>query len=220
MRRASGWLILLGLVLGSFTGVLSVSTPACACSCVPVTPAEAQSEADVVLVGTAVRTLGTIDPDSPEPITFQFSVEAVVKGPSLTEPSIQVQTSASSDACGISFEVGARYAVYAVHSDGALFATVCGGTYRLANDDRGPTPASRPSIRPSPALSATPSHRQAETLPPGRVAAIVPAAQTVPASASKATEEDPQMPVEGVITAVGIICILIVAIVLVSRRRN
>ena len=216
MRRGSAWLVLLGVVLGSFAGALSSHTPACACSCAPVTPSEAQNEADVVFVGKAIKTLGQIDPDSPEPVTYVFSLESVVKGPSLARPSIEVQTSASADACGINFEIGARYAVYAVRADGALFAMICGGTHRLAAGDGGPTPTSRPSTSPTPALSATPSPSQAGAVPPGRVVAIMPVAQEVPAL----TEEDPQMPVEGVIAAVGIICLLIVAIVLVSRRRN
>jgi hypothetical protein len=107
--------------------------------------------------------------------------------------------------------------VYAVNSDGVLFAMICGGTYRLATHDRGPTPATTPSKVPSPALSATPSTRQAETRPPTPAVALIPAALTVPVARSR---EDPRMPVEGVIAAVAIILVLLVAIFLVSRRRD
>jgi hypothetical protein len=212
VRRGSIWLVLLGVLLATCGGALARQKPVCACECVPITPAEAQNEADVVFVGTARHVVGTVDPDSPDPVTYVFALQKMIKGPRHPGRTVRVQTSASSAACGIDFKIGARYAVYAVNSDGVLFAMICGGSRRLTPGDPGPTP--------TPALSATPSTRQAETLPPRLAAALLPAVGPEPASASEATEEDPQMPVEGVIAAVGIICILLVAIVLVSRHRD
>ena len=137
MPRGSAWLALAGLVLG---GAVTTAPAACACECLPITPDQAAAEADAVFVGTALRLVSIKDPDSPEPLTYEFSVDSVVKGTLVAGPRFRIQTNNGSDACGVSFEIGRRYVVYAVDSDGIAFVTECGGTHRLAAGARGPRP--------------------------------------------------------------------------------
>ncbi|TQS43876.1 hypothetical protein FL583_17805 [Cryptosporangium phraense] len=128
MRRR---VAVVGLLLGTAAGALPAPEAACACECLPVTPTEARAEAGFIFVGTVRRLIGTKDPDSPEPVTYEFSVERVIKGARVT----RVQTNASADACGVEFEVGRRYVVYAVDSGGVLFVSQCGGTRLLTAGD-------------------------------------------------------------------------------------
>ncbi|GAA3386758.1 hypothetical protein [Cryptosporangium minutisporangium] len=139
MPRGSAWMGLVGAAMAA-AGVVANPEPACACDCLPITPGEAQSEASVVFVGTVERLAGKPDEGSPEPVTFVFSVESVVKGTLGAGPTFRVQTNNGSAACGVEFEVGRRYVVYASDADGTPFVTQCGGTHRLAVDDPGPGP--------------------------------------------------------------------------------
>lgn len=109
--------------------VVMVAAPAQACDCVPLTPAEARSEASVVFVGTPTEQLGHPDEGSPDPVTYLFSVERVLKGEA--GPTLSVSTNNSADACGVDFRIGDRYEVYALDADGTPFATRCGGTHRI-----------------------------------------------------------------------------------------
>ncbi|WP_344651971.1 hypothetical protein [Cryptosporangium japonicum] len=106
------------------------STPAQACDCVPLTPAEARSEASTVFVGTATQRVGHPDEGSPDPVTYRFTVERVLKGEA--GPTLSVRTNNSADACGVDFRIGDRYEVYALDADGTPFATRCGGTHRIS----------------------------------------------------------------------------------------
>ena len=190
MPRGSAWVGLVCAVFGA-TGVLVAPAPACACDCLPITPREAKAEASIVFVGTVTQRIGKPEDGSPDPVTYVFAVENVVKGAST--PTLRVQTNNSSAACGVQFRVGERYEVYAVDADGIPFVTQCGGTHRVV--DRG---------------------RIAKLSTAGKP----PGPAVVTASASRTSEEDPHMPVEGVIAAVGIIGVLLAAIVLVSRSRS
>ncbi|WP_178379808.1 hypothetical protein [Cryptosporangium aurantiacum] len=156
----------------------------------PVTPSEAAAEAGVVFVGTARQLVGRPEEGSPEPVTYVFTVERVLKG-TVAGPTVKVSTNNGAASCGVEFTIGERYAVYAIDADGTLFVNLCGGT-----------------------------HRVAAGVPPRPATPHAPAALGEPASPAEANEELPRMPVEGVIAAVGIIGVLIVAIVLISRSRN
>ncbi|MFG1920511.1 hypothetical protein [Cryptosporangium sp. NPDC048952] len=125
MRRGS-WVATAAAIV-----VAATATPAQACDCAPLTPSEAVAGADFVFVGTASRQLGPKpDEGSPDPVSYAFRVERVVKGD--VKASISVQTNNSSDACGVDFQIGDRYEVYALDADGTPFATQCGGTHRIS----------------------------------------------------------------------------------------
>jgi hypothetical protein len=147
VRRA---LLMFGvLIVAALAGLVSsiaTATPACACACIPITPAEALAEADVVFTGTAVQRIGPADPLSPEDATYIFDVEQIVKGPPTVDPSYRVGTANSGDACGISFAIGQRYEVFANGAVGELRATACGGTRRL---EQNPPPPSLGAQRPA-----------------------------------------------------------------------
>jgi hypothetical protein len=109
--------------------IAASALPAHACDCAPLTPSEAAAEASVVFVGTPTQRLGQPDEGSPDPVTYRFSVERVLKGEA--GPTLSVSTNNSGDACGVDFRIGDRYEVYALDADGTPFATRCGGTHRI-----------------------------------------------------------------------------------------
>lgn len=178
MPRGPAWVGMIGAAVSA--AVVTAPQPACACDCVPITPSEAEAEATVVFIGTATSLEGKQD-GSPAPVTYVFTVEDVVKGSA--GHTVSVQTNNGSAACGVDFQIGQRYEVYALDADGMPFVTQCGGTRLLPADTKLPA-----------------------------VALSEPTAQVI--------EEDSPMPVEGVIAALGIIAVLVVAIMLVSRNRR
>ena len=112
-RERNGWVMIV-----SVAGVLAASrASAWACSCVPpLSPQEELEQADAVFFGAVDRL--EVQRDSHAPLTqlpedklATFSVVRVWKG--LQQPSISVATALGRTACGVDFQVGQFYLVYA-----------------------------------------------------------------------------------------------------------
>lgn len=87
---------------------------ATACSCVPLTPAQAFERADTVFVGevTSFKTKsGLFGRSSIDPTTVNFKVMEVWKGP--RRGTLTIGTVRSEVSCGYEFQEGLRYLVYA-----------------------------------------------------------------------------------------------------------
>ena len=87
---------------------------ATACSCSPVTPAQAFDRADTVFTGS-VKSLrvrrGLFGQSSVDPATAEFEVTQVWKGP--REETMTIKTVRSEVSCGFEFRQGLEYLVYA-----------------------------------------------------------------------------------------------------------
>lgn len=120
--------ILVGLIV--VAGVLSVSSaPACACTCYPLSPLEQAAMADVIFTGRAVeqRNSGGLF-TMPGPVDTRFAVERSHKGE--VPPEIVVQGGRDAGICGVSYDLGEQYTVFARSQDGVLTTTICSGTKR------------------------------------------------------------------------------------------
>ncbi len=154
MRRV--WVV--AVVFAAVT--LAVPSPtALACSLAGPEPTEAEylARADVVFEGVAGARRER-DPRAtlPEPVFYTFTVDRVVKGGvGVTQ---EVATNASGASCGIVFQEGARYRVYAKDVNGALRTGLGSGT-RLASAD----PSTVPRQAQPPPPTPTPSRRIALT---------------------------------------------------------
>ena len=153
---------LVGTLVAAIVGVTALfaaPAPACACSCAPVSAADARARADAVFTGTLTR---REEPDnimrsSADPARLIFKVDGVSKGHVAAMQGILTAMSGAS--CGLEVVVGHRYEVYAEVEDGALTASLCGGT-RPA----GPFP--RLNAEPVPPTVATPGDAPTATYAP------------------------------------------------------
>ncbi|MBD2847835.1 hypothetical protein IDH44_21790 [Paenibacillus sp. IB182496] len=139
--------------------LVAVPRQAQACSCVaPGTPLEEMEAKDAVFSGTVLgaiveepnRADGTIS--SADPVFATFDVDKVWKGE--IEQQAQVNTVRSSASCGVDFEIGTAYIVYAKFGeDGMLHASLCSRTapLTLAGDDLAQLGAGRTPSGPDPA---------------------------------------------------------------------
>jgi MYXO-CTERM domain-containing protein len=90
------------------------ASPAAACSCAGLTPAQAFERADSVFVGevTSFRVKsGLFGQSSIDPTTVDFTVMEVWKGPQ--QRTLTIRTVRSEVSCGYDFVEGLRYLVYA-----------------------------------------------------------------------------------------------------------
>lgn len=133
-------LLMLGLAVPV---VLAGAEPACACSCVPRSDAEAFRDAGAVFVGEVVsrRRDDGLFASSTDPVTYVFAVSAVHKG--RVHERQEVVSASSGASCGLEIEVGKRYLVFTDPTSsepdpspgsGQLSANLCGGT-RPADSD-------------------------------------------------------------------------------------
>lgn len=103
--------------------VILPAQPSWACSCVQSTPNEHAARADVIFTGTAT------DPGSRAGLTYwtSFDVEVAYKG--ALGPTAAVETaSGSAGDCGIVFQEGERYTVFARAQEDGLDTNICMGT--------------------------------------------------------------------------------------------
>lgn len=142
MRRAAMAVVTAVLVLGpAMVGV----TGAGACSLAAPGPTEDElvARADLIFDGVAVSSQ---DPNagqpivgSGDPVAWTFTVLQPVKGPVAT-PQQEVTTARSDASCGVGFQVGRSYRVYAQLVGGRYVAGLGNGTRPL--DQAPPAPAS------------------------------------------------------------------------------
>jgi len=157
MRMASHLFILLVVA-----AALIAAQPTCAyaCSCRPPgTPAEERDQADAVFLGTVVdvKAPNEVLMGGGDAVAVTFKTATVWKG-KITQRLV-LTTPGSSASCGVGFEAGKDYIVYARISDGALSTTLCSRTSPVENaaDDiailgQGQTPEANlqtPSVLPN-----------------------------------------------------------------------
>jgi Tissue inhibitor of metalloproteinase len=143
--------------------LLGPASPACACSCAPLTQAQAFEKADAVFAATLVRRdeRGGLVRSSTDPVTLTWTVDAVYKGSASKVQ--QVNTVESGASCGLEAEVGRRYLVHADSTGGRLEASLCGGTRPLAG-----TPAVAGHVAKPPTGGEPPTVDQAPVPAPER----------------------------------------------------
>ncbi len=124
---------IMAVLLVSGLGVLTVASPACACSCRELSAQEAFDIADAVFVGRVVEIdepgFGPVT-GSADPVTLVFEVGDVYKG--VVPANAHVTTARSSASCGFEPVAGKRYLIY-VHEDeaGAWSTTLCSRNQEL-----------------------------------------------------------------------------------------
>lgn len=140
-RRLSGFSVLLMISLGA---LVSPATRACACSCVPVTAAQAAQQADLVFDGVVLTVDGRAGQASGRPLRVRFAVESVSKGAAVDR--VELTTENNSAACGFNFEPGQRYRVHATAGATGL----CSGNRELGPAAAQPRPdaGSGPGVAP------------------------------------------------------------------------
>lgn len=101
-----------------------------ACSCIQSTPAEQMERADVVFTGRVIdqkmKTVKTQPFGGRTWVQWTFEVEADHKG--AVSKQMTVESASNSAACGVNFQMGERYQVFANQSNTALKASLCSGT--------------------------------------------------------------------------------------------
>jgi hypothetical protein len=128
-RRGAVAAIALAMLLGPVS-------PARACSCAATSERALAAHADVIFVGTVtdVDEPGPVDAvlGSGDTVVATLRIHNVRKG-RLRGRRARVRTPRSSASCGIEFEVGGRYRVYADRDRRRGLRTyLCGGTRRVA----------------------------------------------------------------------------------------
>ena len=106
--------------------------PTCvfACSCLPPGPPEdALADAAAVFSGRVTAVSAPADAGGSMPVQVTFAVARSWKG--VDRPAIVVNTPASSASCGVNFEKGQEYLVYALRSEGRLETNLCSRTTQL-----------------------------------------------------------------------------------------
>ena len=140
--RGRRWAIALGVLVA-----VVPAQPAWACKCAQRPEAQLFKAADVVFTGR-VRTVHGTDPSSE--VRALLRVDKVRKG--RVAGLAVVSTSGSSASCGVYFERGDRYLVYAHREGRRLTTNLCAGTARI--DDGEPCPRADDSLRDGNAVGA------------------------------------------------------------------
>ena len=124
MRRIGlAALLAAGLALYALASLSGGGTAqACSCAFPPGSPAEELAQADAVFAGVATSVKAHrklfILPSSSDPVTVEFDVSHVWKGPQ--QESLTVKTVRSESSCGYEFQKGEWYVVYARNGETGL----------------------------------------------------------------------------------------------------
>jgi len=109
---------------------------AIACSCMRSTPEEQMERANVVFKGRVIDQTVTTPESGPlrglNLIRWTFAVEESQKG--LAAKELVVESASNSAACGINFQMGDRYQVFANQYQDNLRASLCSGTQRMTEE--------------------------------------------------------------------------------------
>lgn len=151
-RRTSRPASLLALSAVLLALAAATATPCAACSCAePGTVAESAARADVVFVGTFVRTR---EPpvrlpawsSGDAPVARVFEVSEVRKG--RADAVTEIRTSSSGGSCGLEVELGRTYVVVARATQDGLRSDLCDGTRLLSLTTPGDLEAVGPATPP------------------------------------------------------------------------
>ena len=124
MRRIGlAALLAAGLALYALASLSGGGTAqACSCAFPPGSPAEELAQADAVFAGVATSVKAHrklfILPSSSDPVTIEFDVSRVWKGPQ--QETLTVKTVRSESSCGYEFQEGEWYIVYARNGETGL----------------------------------------------------------------------------------------------------
>lgn len=113
--------------------VVTVSSTACACSCVAMSVPEQVDRADLVAVGEVRRVTKRSEPWQyvSRHLELEVALTRVHKGPS--DSLVTVRTYDQSASCGIEPEVGQEILLFARADDGAWGTNICDGTGALTD---------------------------------------------------------------------------------------
>lgn len=123
--------VVAGLVVAVTIGLIPV-THALACSCAgPLTDRQALRYADVAFDGVALsRTFAPDLKSSGDLVDYAFRIERQLKGGPAGDPFV-VKTAASGAACGMGFQLGTRWRVFAKSNGHELVTYLCSGNRAL-----------------------------------------------------------------------------------------
>lgn len=117
-----------------------------ACSCMQSTPEEQMERADVVFIGRVIdRKMKAVET---QPfggrtwVQWTFEVESDQKGSVFEQ--VTVESASNSAACGINFQLGERFQVFANQNKTALRASLCSGTRALGDGQQEQSQAPSP----------------------------------------------------------------------------
>lgn len=128
-------------------GLLTLfSAPALACSCLPTNETQSTERADIVFSGIVTNRNAT--QDAPEGIgtnqvTWTFKVDEVQKGN--VAKLQEIMTTDSSASCGMEFQIGTRYRIYATQGDNGFWTGLCSGNQSLNTTNQPTAPQTNSS---------------------------------------------------------------------------
>lgn len=135
MSTIQKWLSVTAVTIFTLTQFLFMTPNAVfACSCMPSESVAAERDmATAVFAGevTEIDEPGGLVISSADPVQVTFTVSEVWKGPQ--QPTITVTTPRDSASCGVYFETGTAYLVYAVGNEDELQVFLCSRTAPLAS---------------------------------------------------------------------------------------
>lgn len=144
-------------------GVVSVQAPpAAACTLVAPGPTEQEllAQADLVFEGTAVSSrdpnAGAATIGSGDPIFWTFATERAIKGAPASPQ--EVGTSRSGASCGVTFQAGLRYRVFAKLVGGVYMTSLGSGTEEIVRQAQ-PTVTTTTTRPPAAAPTSVPPTR-------------------------------------------------------------
>jgi hypothetical protein len=139
-----------------------VPMPAAACSCAAAEPEQLLTVADAAFAGTVIGVQPGVDPKTMviggpglAPVVYEFAVDGVAKGS--VGAHTFVRAGADSAACGMTFGVGERWLVFAIHDGEMLGTGLCSGNAPLAIGESPPLAMSAPTGEPSSAAVSIPA---------------------------------------------------------------
>lgn len=99
----------------------TITKPSVACQCAIESVEEAFEQSDIVFIGHAAK---TEKPTLYEVIT-SFETSNLIKGPPPKDLYIEVHSDVIGPSCGIEFDVGQDYLIFAIVENGNIFTNSC-----------------------------------------------------------------------------------------------
>jgi hypothetical protein len=117
------------IVAASVAIVVLAATPCWACSCIAVAPEEQAASSSAIFGGVVEEVELAGQGDFGQEVEATFAVDTIYKGQ--VPARVVVGTAADSAACGVEFEEGGRYTVFASGDEAEGFSTgLCTATTR------------------------------------------------------------------------------------------